>query len=605
MASSLSFAFKIFADAASCEKGDWEQQLPSRIKISRMICEPRKPRNFSYSKYLRYTALSNRHGYFEFSGNEVSSSNEENAYGLYLRVDTPNVQMILTGSNFKLVGNINITEYSYYCYSLHVNFTVLTNNSYKISNSSFQGDINLALKDEGDLQCSTNQTIAELSGVAGKFFVSPSHEDCRNVFINIEYSNFSQVVLLLTNGRLLNTTISNRHGTAFVSYFNNITFVNCTIKDSTDSAIVYGGGHIFFQGYNIFKNNTADFGGALRLYKMESMNLLPHTTLLFVDNHAKYVGGAINSYEKGEQNPCFYNITSPSLIETVKMVFINNTASYGGSSLYGGGLEQCSTYDQVINVTNTEEDPSAVAAAAHGVCFCEQDKNQPNCSRNNKHHKIAHVFPGQDFTIRLATVTYFTKGDAPGVVPGAIRAYSTSTSKIPIKSSQVSQASDQPCCHNVTYSVNTTQSEITFSLSAEQIYIEALIVHDTRNVLSLTVNLDECPLGFNLSSSSECECDQVLLSQQVNVECDVNNQSFLVPENSWIGFINKTQSTNMTGTGVIFHPNCPFGYCLPHNVSITSSTGDDQCEPHRTGMLCGKCQEGCFGTVSGRCSLCS
>ena len=30
----------------------------SRIKISRMICEPRKPRNFSYSKSLRYTVLS-------------------------------------------------------------------------------------------------------------------------------------------------------------------------------------------------------------------------------------------------------------------------------------------------------------------------------------------------------------------------------------------------------------------------------------------------------------------------------------------------------------------------------------------------------------------
>ena len=42
------------ADAASCEieKGDWEQQLP---KISRIICEPRKPHIFSYSKYLRYT----------------------------------------------------------------------------------------------------------------------------------------------------------------------------------------------------------------------------------------------------------------------------------------------------------------------------------------------------------------------------------------------------------------------------------------------------------------------------------------------------------------------------------------------------------------------
>ena len=63
MASSLSFAFKIFADAASCEKGEWEQQLPSRIKISRMICEPRKPRNFSYSKYLRYTVWKDHHSH--------------------------------------------------------------------------------------------------------------------------------------------------------------------------------------------------------------------------------------------------------------------------------------------------------------------------------------------------------------------------------------------------------------------------------------------------------------------------------------------------------------------------------------------------------------
>ena len=340
----------------------------------------------------------------------------------------------------------------------------------------------------------------------------------------------------MTNGRLLNTTISNRHGTAVTIYNSNITFCQLYYKGqyrfSNINYFAYGGGHIFFQGYNIFQNNMASIGGALRLYKMESMNLLPHTTLLIVDSHAKYVGGAIYSSEYGQQDPCFYNITSPSQSETVKMVFINNTAGYGGSSLYGGGLKQCSTYDQVINVTNTEKDPSAVAGAASDVCFCEQDKFQPNCSKDKRILIIPHVFPGQDFTIRLATVTYFTKGDAPGVVPGAIRAYSTSP-KIPIKSSQVSQESNKPYCHNVTYSINTTQSEIIFSLSAEQVYIEALIFlfeNNTRNALSLTVNLDECPLGFNLSSSGECECDQVLLSQQI--ECDINNQSFLVPDNS-------------------------------------------------------------------------
>ena len=41
-------------------------------------------------------------------------------------------------------------------------------------------------------------------------------------------------------------------------------------------------------------------------------------------------------------------------------------------------------------------------------------------------------------------------------------------------------------------------------------------------------------------------------------------------------------------------------------MSITSSTGDDQCEPHRTGLLCGKCQEGYSLTLgSEKCDKCS
>ena len=117
--------------------------------------------------------LSNRHSYFEFSGNEVSSGGKKNA-GLHLSVDTPNVQVKLTGSNFKIVVNNNV--------SLFVSITVVTNNSYKISNSSFQGD--LILYHEGDLQCSTNQTIAELSGVVGKLLMSFCH-------VFIEYSKLN------------------------------------------------------------------------------------------------------------------------------------------------------------------------------------------------------------------------------------------------------------------------------------------------------------------------------------------------------------------------------------------------------------------------------
>ena len=498
---------------------------------------------------------------------------------ILLCMGTPNVQMVLTDSNFKQ------TSQGQRSYSLQVVFTVTTNNSIQISNSSF---LSLEFR-----YPKINKTIPEHSGVT----------------VFIEDSNLVDLsTVKIAETKLKNTIIANSefYGASIVN--GNGTFMNCTFEN-TKSAIIGGASNISFQGINIFQNNSADVGGGIqRVGFHQHVYLLPHTTLLFVDNRANYVGGAIYSFEFGEHDPCFYDIISPSQKETVKMVFINNTASYGGSSLYGGGLEQCSTYDQVINVTNTEEDPSAVAGDTYDVCFCEQDKLQPNCSANNRKHSISNVFPGQDFTIRLATVTYFTKGDAPGVVPGAIRAFSTS--KIPLKASQISQASDKPYCQNFIYSrsLSTTQSETTFYPSSEKIYTTSLLLGSFHHIealaLTVTVNLDECPLGFNVLSSGECECDNFLAYQKV--ECDINNQSFLVPDNSWIGFINKTQSTNMTGTGVIFHPNCPFGYCLSHNVSITSSTGDDQCEPHRTGLLCGKCQEGYSFTLgSDKCAKCS
>ena len=54
------------------------------------------------------------------------------------------------------------------------------------------------------------------------------------------------------------------------------------------------------------------------------------------------------------------------------------------------------------------------------------------------------------------------------------------------------------------------------------------------------------------------------------------------------------------------HPNCSFGYCSRHDVNITSNTSDNQCEPHRTGLLCGECEEGYSLTLGdGNCAPCS
>ena len=72
-----------------------------------------------------------------------------------------------------------------------------------------------------------------------------------------------------------------------------------------------------------------------------------------------------------------------------------------------------------------------------------------------------------------------------------------------------------------------------------------------------------------------------------------------------IGFINKSSNTSRK-PGVMYHPNCPIGYCSRRDVNITSNTSDDQCEPHHTGLLCGECEEGYSLTLGdGKCVQCS
>ena len=157
------------------------------------------------------------------------------------------------------------------------------------------------------------------------------------------------------------------------------------------------------------------------------------------------------------------------------------------------------------------------------------------------------------------------------------------------------QTSGVPFCVNFNYSVNSTEKNLTFELTTEGYFFEPGQYTDNRKV---SVQLLDCPLGFSLTRS--CVCDSRL--KYSNVEC---NQSFLRPASSWIGFINVSSAAS-SKPGVMFHPNCPIVYCLPQDVSVTSNTSDKQCEPQRTGLLCGKCKEGYSLTLGNqKCRKCS
>ena len=52
--------------------------------------------------------------------------------------------------------------------------------------------------------------------------------------------------------------------------------------------------------------------------------------------------------------------------------------------------------------------------------------------------------------------------------------------------------------------------------------------------------------------------------------------------------------------------HCPFDYCLPHSLHLNLSTPDSQCQFHRSGLLCGQCQQGLSAVFgSSQCKYCS
>ena len=269
-----------------------------------------------------------------------------------------------------------------------------------------------------------------------------------------------------------------------------------------------------------------------------------------------------------------------------------------GSSIYGDvspccAHDLCKNFYKTFNISNTETDPSAIASAPQDVCFCDDNKLQPNCDLFNNAYNTQ-AFPGQVFPVRLAVVG----GWFDGVLSRTVVAFFNDPVNATI--APMFQTSGVPFCVNFNYSVNSTEKYVTFELNREGYFFE-LESHSDTNNRKVSVQLLDCPLGFSLTES--CVCDSRL--KYSNVECNINNQSFLRPASSWIGFINVSSAAS-SKPGVMFHPNCPIGYCLPRDVSVTSNTTDSQCEPQRTGLLCGKCREGYSLTLGNqKCMKCS
>ena len=369
-----------------------------------------------------------------------------------------------------------------------------------------------------------------------------------------------------------------------------IAIVNCTFENNIDSAIepkivqvihcskLYLDGHTQFvhnngtaleayksqvvvSGHVTFSNNSAYRGGGLAL--IYSTVLLERNSFLeFEGNRVSDVGGAIYypliSEDKDEF--CFYllNISKNELKElNVTVRFSANVAYSGGEIIFGAALkDECKVnyysslkssdvYQSIFSYNTNSSRMSSFTSEPTRVCFCDLS-GVPQCMENSSilSHLDQPVFPGEMITLSAVIV-----GKDFGTASGSVYAtfIHSSDNIVGLEPSQYSQVVDYSNCNELEYtilsfpnrsvtlvftaSVASTQSMLTDS------YVEYLISQyknqNTDELLDIpiyaTMFVDDCPLGFSLSSHQQptCTCTDMLTEVGIG-NCTIVNHTQLV-----------------------------------------------------------------------------
>lgn len=396
-----------------------------------------------------------------------------------------------------------------------------------------------------------------------------------------------------------------------------------------------------YYSHSKFSENAASNGGAIYLDRISSLSIVKNIMeckaidvwyctnnadewleLVFERNHASEKGGAIYKNDTDTitciYKECFiqtiaaYESASDwdtSTINFANINFTNNTAP-AGALLYGGLLDRCAVDSfakqrQILdttphpltylnNIISTEFLNSDISSDAVRICFCTED-NDVDCSQSSYHVDVER---GQTFSFTVAVVTQMNESVADNV---SVLAYFTSSQSVRIGSDQSKQLVYE-ACSLLKYSV--------FSAKSDTLYLYPEGPCGNRGISRVEVIVDiseDCPIGFALSNTSlECVCNPDI--KQIT-NCSIDTKSIVREGDYWIDSV--IVDDNTTNVRIIIHNYCPFDYCYAATdrveVNLNHENGSNaQCAFHRSGRLCGSCEDGYSLTLgSSRCEQCS
>ena len=359
----------------------------------------------------------------------------------------------------------------------------------------------------------------------------------------------------------------------------------------------------------IVKGNCATKGGGI-YFEANSKLIIPKDIkyrLRFEDNNATegkmmyiddntYLGAC--SSERYVQ--CFIQASISTTIRYYhdRLTQIQIIGEVTNTAIFGGFLDKCFVNDVFSSnlmrgidyleaVTNEKNISRRITSKAVSVKFC-QFQSKTSFSINIKKGEAFFVS-----VVALDQVNHPVKGS------DSVSSHLSSSDCSVLEMNQYSQSDG---CTNLSfnvYSLNDTETLYIYPKSKCN-YI------DNSRVLRVNINFNECTcrMGFyvlsNQSNDCRCVCDPKIFNQYAELEC---NLSTVVRKNQyWIGYSNDT--------GFLFHPFCPYDFCLPPDkvvsIDLNLPNGSDaQCDFNRTGLLCGRCKPGYSSSLSSsRCIRC-
>ena len=375
-----------------------------------------------------------------------------------------------------------------------------------------------------------------------------------------------------------------------------VTVRNSVFANNNGTALLLMDSTVLFEGEISFLNNTAAYGGAIRVCE-NSVIYLKETQVLFKDNTAIVAGGAIYAGERClQKHPrCFYQPISNSSLEQISkeisLRFINNTASLAGGAIYGGSVDNCFTVNKVnrhyVFTSNTDDlfraifhihpnSSSMVTSDPYGVCICDPVTGEPNCSSHNL--SLSDKYPGETLVIHVTAV-----GQTNGPVPAMVNVSKThhNSTIIVHKHCENQITKCQTILLTLFAKPDTNETLIVSVFQANPVKVHSNYYRMPK--LKARLKMASCPWVFQLNKTNGCDCHEIIKNMSKVIQCDIDTVSIQVPECVWFNCIDGNYSCKqIEGSSNNRHGTEKWRTFTQFNIS-------DQCKRGWGGRLCGHC----------------